>query len=70
MADATLDVEFENWELVTNSEADIEVFSATGMKVMSGEDCTTLPLIGLPNGIYIVRAHNRNAQVTKKIYFR
>ena len=70
MADATLDVKFENWELVTNCEADIEVFSATGMKVMSGEDCTTLPLVGLPSGIYIIRAHNRNAQVTKKIYLR
>ena len=70
MAGTTLDVKFENWELVTNREADIEVFSTTGMKMLSGENCITLPLIGLPSGIYIVKAHNRNAQVTQKIYLR
>ena len=66
----TLDVKFDSWELVASSEADIEVFSTTGVRMMSGENCTTLSLIGLPSGIYIVKASNRNAQVTKKIYLR
>ena len=70
MASQTLDVKFENWELVTTNEADIEVFSTTGQQMVSGENCTTLPLIGLPSGIYIVKAHNKNAQTTKKIYIR
>ena len=70
IAGNTLNVEFENWELVASSEADIEVFSTTGVRMLSGEGCTTLPLIGLPSGIYIVKAHNRNAQTTKKIYIR
>ncbi len=66
----TLDVKFDIWELLASSEADIEVFSTTGVRMMSGENCTTLSLIGLPSGIYIVKASNRNAQVTKKIYLR
>ena len=70
MASQTLDVKFENWELVTTNEADIEVFSTTGQRMVSGENCTALPLIGLPSGIYIVKAHNKNAQTTKKIYIR
>jgi hypothetical protein len=69
-ADNTLDVKFDSWELVASSKADIEVFSTTGQLMISGENCTTLPLIGLPSGIYIVKAHNQNAQVTKKIYIR
>lgn len=70
MASQTLDVKFENWELVVTNEADIEVFSTTGQRMISGESCTSLPLIGLPSGIYIVKAHNKNAQTTKKIYIR
>ena len=70
MAYATLDVTFDNWELVASCEADIEVFSTTGVRMMSGESCTTLPLIGLPSGIYIVKARSRDAQVSKKIYLR
>ena len=70
IAGGTLDVKFDNWELVASSEADIEVFSTTGVRMLSGENCTTLPLIGLPSGIYIIKAHNRSAQVTKKIYIR
>jgi len=70
MAYATLDVKFENWKLVATSEADIEVFNTMGQRMISGEDCSTLPLIGLPSGIYIVKAHNKNAQTTKKIYIR
>lgn len=37
---------------------------------MATVGCTTLPLIGLPSGIYIVKARSRDAQVTKKIYLR
>ena len=70
MASNTLDVTFENWELVASSKADIEVFSTTGQRMVNGEDCTTLPLRGLPSGIYIVKAHNKNAQTTKKIQIR
>ena len=70
MAGGTLDVRFENWELVATSKADIEVFNTLGQRMVSGEACTTLPLMGLPSGIYIVKAHNRNARTTKKIYLR
>ena len=70
LAGGTLDVKFDNWELVTSSKADIEVFSTMGQRMISGKDCTTLPITGLPSGIYIVRAQNQKAQTIKKIYIR
>ncbi len=70
MAYTTLEIGFENWELTTTSEANIEVFSTTGQRMLSGQNCTALPVTGLPSGIYIVKAHNQNAQATKKIYIR
>ena len=69
-ADATLDVKFESWELIASSKANIDVFSTTGQLMLRGEDCTVLPVIGLPSGFYIVKAYNQKAQVTKKIYLR
>ena len=70
IAGGTLDVKFENWELVTTTKADIDVYNTMGQRMMSEENCTALPLIGLPSGIYIVKAHNKNAQTIKKIYIR
>ena len=70
MANCTLDVRFENWELVTTSKADIEVFNIMGQQMISGKNCTSLSLVGLPTGIYIVKAHNPKTQIIKKIYIR
>ena len=70
LAGNTLDVKFENWELVATSRADIEVFNTMGQRMMSAKDCTVQPLIGLPSGIYIVKAHNSKAQTIKRIYIR
>ena len=70
LAGHTLDVKFERWELVCSSRADIEVFNPAGLCMLKGEDCLRLPLIGLPTGIYLVKAHNKNSQTTKKIWLR
>lgn len=65
-----LDVKFEGWELVSSSRADMEVFNSVGLCVLKAEDCLRLPLIGLPTGIYIVKAYNKDNQITKKIWLR
>lgn len=65
-----LDVKFEGWELVSSSRADMEVFNSVGLCVLKAEDCLRLPLRDLPSGNYIVKAHNKNSQITKKIWLR
>ena len=70
IAGSSLDVRLEGWELVASSMADIEVYNTLGQRVAGGEDCRVLPLVGIPSGIYIVKAHNRSAQTTMKIYLR
>ena len=70
IAGNSLDVRLEGWDLVASSMADIEVYNTLGQRVAGREDCTVLPLIGMPSGIYIVKAHNRNARTTMKIYLR
>jgi hypothetical protein len=70
LAGGTLDVKFENWELVATSRADIQVFNPVGLCVLKAEDCQRLPLTGLPTGIYIVKAYNKDSHITKKIWLR
>lgn len=70
LAGNTLDVKFESWELVASSRADMEVFNTAGLCMLKAEDCLRLPLRGLPSGIYIVKAHNNNGQITKKLWLR
>ena len=70
LAGNTLDVKFESRELVSSSRADMEVFKPAGLCILKAEDCLRLPLIDLPTGIYIVKAHNKNGQITKKIWLR
>ena len=70
LAGNTLYVKFESWELVASSRADMEVFNTAGLCMLKGEGCLRLPLRGLPSGIYIVKAHNKNGQITKKLWLR
>lgn len=39
--------------------AKIVVFNIMGQQIISGKDCTSLSLVGIPSDIYIVKVHKK-----------
>lgn len=71
LAQNSINIEFENWELQFNCTADeVQVVNMTGQQMAVEHDCTSLSMTGYPTGFYIVKVRAGRQQSIKKIYIR
>ena len=71
MADNKINIEVEAWQVNFGNTADeVMIVSLTGQVMIHEHNTDNVSLIGLPSGIYVVRAIKGVEQKTQKIFVR